>query len=285
MATLIVVGAGLLPSKGELARQGMRTDERKERAIRLVLDNLPPDEPVLDGYSGIGVFRPHAFSPFFLHAEVRQMLDEEAILRLEQGLAAGTLGRHVASADAHLSAVSPRVREILARDFEVVGEGPVTARLYPGGTAGWDDTRVREVGLAVPREGAYVLCGPGWSEREVRNGRAFRRSRGRNSTLVFPVLDPEPLSSISLMARAGADVEGLSAEVTLNGEPLGSIELGPVFTSSSLALAPGSLRRGLNRLELSYPRRPAQIDPVKAELGNETLALANLTLDRGSDPP
>ena len=206
------------------------------------------------------------------------MLEGKSIAELEAGLQSGAIAPHFASADSHLAAVSPGVAARIAKDFEVVGEGPVTVRLFPGRPEDWDDTRVRNLGQPIPLEGPYVLCAEGWSERESAGGAAFRRSRGKGSVLVFPVRDPERLRSLALRARAGAEVAGLSTRVSLNGADLGEIALGPAFTISELALEPGMLRRGLNRLELAYPLRPAQIDPVAAARGNEAIALESVAL-------
>jgi hypothetical protein len=41
----------------------------------------------------------------------------------------------------------------------------------------------------------------------------------------------------------------------------------------------GALARGLNQLEFSYPRRPAQTNPALSIDENSTLALESLSLD------
>jgi hypothetical protein len=82
-----------------------------------------------------------------------------------------------------------------------------------------------------------------------------------------------------LIARAGAEVPGLTAEVRLNGGSVGELALGPAFTGFVLPLPQGLLVRGLNRLEFSYPRRPAQTNPVLSGEGNAAMALESLSLE------
>ena len=58
--------------------------------IRYVLQNTTPTETVLDGFTGLGVFRPHAFFYFSLHDEIRAMLTDEDWAELLKGFQSGT---------------------------------------------------------------------------------------------------------------------------------------------------------------------------------------------------
>ncbi|MCF7707872.1 MAG: glycosyltransferase family 39 protein [Verrucomicrobia bacterium] len=66
-----------------------RSNEGQLEDLRFVFENSGPDELVMDGWRGMGVFRPHAFYYYFLHPEIRAMVppDEwsEFIGRLESG--------------------------------------------------------------------------------------------------------------------------------------------------------------------------------------------------------
>ena len=274
---------GLLPRREALLNQRFRTSEAKERAIALVLDNSSTSDTVLDGYSGIGVFRPHAFRYFFLHAEMRMMLDSAAVRELEEGLTGGAIAPRFASADSHLRSVSPRVRDFLDRNFAPIGDGPVEVRLFPGAPEAWNDRTPRFIGQVPPATGAFVLALDGWSPRQSAGGRTFRRSRGKTSALVFSVRDPDALNTMRLEARAGADVAGLSALMRLNGRDIGEIALGPAFSTFDVPLEAGLVVRGLNRLEFLYPRRPAQVNAMFTGEDNATLALESLALSSAHD--
>jgi hypothetical protein len=270
--------ASVIFVKDKILEQRLRIDEGKERAIALILENSSSSDTVLDGYSGIGVFRPHAFRYFFLHAEMRKMLSETEVAELENGLESGTISPRFISGDSHLRAVSPRVRAYLDRTFEPSGTAPVEVSVFPGGKGNWDDFVPRLLGERPPPQGAYVLVEEGWFERQSLGGRAFRRSRGKTSSLRFPVLDPMKPCALKLSARAGSDVSGLSARVRLNGKEIGELPLGPAFATFDLPLEPGELLHGLNRVEFSYPLRPAQVNAVRLVEDNSALALESLAL-------
>jgi hypothetical protein len=284
VVAVVTVGS-LLPAREPLMSQRLRRSEAKDKAIALILDNSSPQETVLDGYSGIGVFRPHAFPYFFLHAEMRLMLDESRVKELEEGLLNESINPRFASADAHLRSVSPRVRDYLDRHFSTVEQGPLAIRLFPGPPQAWDDSAIRFLGRVWPPEGAWVMPLDGWRGRESSAGRTFRRSRGKTSTLLFSVLEGDRERRLRLSARAGLDVPGMSARVRLNEEELGEIPLDSDFKFVELTIRPGLLVRGLNRLEFFYPRRPAQVRPDIAADDNATLALESLAMVRpGIDP-
>jgi hypothetical protein len=276
----VVTVGSLLPGRETFMNQRLRTSEAKDKAIALILDNTAPSETVLDGYSGIGVFRPHAFRYFFLHAEMRLMLDESTVKELEEGLLNDSIKPRFASADAHLRSVSPRVRDYLERHFATVEQGPVAIRLFPGPPQAWDDSAIRFLGRAWPPQGGWVMPLDGWLGRESSAGRTFRRSRGKTSTLLFSVLEGDGERRLRLSARAGLDVPGMSARVRLNEEEVGEIPLDSNFKLVELTIRPGLLVRGLNRLEFFYPRRPAQVRPDIAAEDNATLALESVALVR-----
>lgn len=282
ITTLGLTLLGVSSSKDQIVRQQHRTSEAKQKAIAWILDNSATTDTVLDGFTGIGVFRPHAFRYFVLHAEMRMMLDAAVIRELEDGLESGAIAPRFVSFDSQLQSVSPRIRRLLDRDFALLGAGPAAVRLFPGGVKDWDDAARRFPGQLPAPRGPYVLCLEGWYEREAAASRTFRRSRGKSSTLLFPVHEPERVRSLLVTARAGESVPGLSATLRLNGEDLGEISLGAATQTTELSLNQGIVVRGLNRLEFSYPIRPAQIRPTLDARENSPLALESIALTLGA---
>jgi len=61
---------------GTVNRHGNDTQRAR---IEYVMKETRPDEPYFDGYSGYGVFRPHAYRYWFLHEEVQPMLGREEL--------------------------------------------------------------------------------------------------------------------------------------------------------------------------------------------------------------
>lgn len=66
----------LLPLVNQLSWLRRPGNSAQQRAIDFVHQNVGTDEAVFDGYSGYGVFRPHAYQYWFLHDEMLLMLSE-----------------------------------------------------------------------------------------------------------------------------------------------------------------------------------------------------------------
>lgn len=76
VACLGLALACLLPLVNQLSWLRRPGNSPQRRAIEFVHENVAPHEAVFDGYSGYGVFRPHAYKYWFLHDEMQQMLSE-----------------------------------------------------------------------------------------------------------------------------------------------------------------------------------------------------------------
>ncbi len=61
----------------DLALSFGQRDEQKTTRLRYVFEHTRPTDPVLDGWMGTGVFRPHPFYYFFMHGELLVMLSEQ----------------------------------------------------------------------------------------------------------------------------------------------------------------------------------------------------------------
>jgi Dolichyl-phosphate-mannose-protein mannosyltransferase len=233
----------------------------KRASLRFVIENTAPDETVLDGYTGIGVFRPHAWRYFFLHAELRRMLGEAERRELLLGLRSGRIAPRLISYDGHSTRVSPEVTAFFDRHYEPVGQGPIRARLFPPSVVVWDDDAPRPLARPErPVTSAYVLVGDGWGETEEEAGVRFRRSRGRLSILILPVAQPRA-GWLVLRARAGSGVTGLGFEAVLNRASLGTAVPGTAWGDHAFEVPEGALRRGLNRLALRYSTTPNRAQP------------------------
>jgi hypothetical protein len=92
----------------DLGRSLVRRDDEQIARLRYVFEHTGPADPVLDGWLGTGVFRPHALYYFFMHSELLAMLserDKDAYLgALESGRARPSL----IAVDVELMALGPR---------------------------------------------------------------------------------------------------------------------------------------------------------------------------------
>jgi hypothetical protein len=76
--------------------------------LRQVFDGTAPGDLVMDGWQGLGVFRPHALYHFFLHAEVVSMLPPSRLQAYLDALERGTVQPRLIVLDKSLRALGPR---------------------------------------------------------------------------------------------------------------------------------------------------------------------------------
>src|SRR5262249_27169742 len=140
--------------------------------LRAVMDATTPDQTVLDGFTGAGVFRPHAWYYFFLHDEIRRLLGAPEIGRLRTALREGEIAPALVILDDDGEQLPDGIGSFLRENYE-----PRSDPLL------W---RPRDFGLDAPGGGridvgsgpADLLLGRGWSAPQ-RDGEALvRRTQG-----------------------------------------------------------------------------------------------------------
>ena len=88
--------------------------------LRYVLTSTRPTDTVLDGWSGLGVFRPHAYFYFFVHGGIMQFISAQDRQQLYDGLLSGTIAPTLVIPSGTLLELSPKVDEIFSLDYEPV---------------------------------------------------------------------------------------------------------------------------------------------------------------------
>jgi hypothetical protein len=96
--------------------------------IRYVLDHSGPTDVCMDGFSGRGVFRPHAHYYYMLHREIRAMLSEQDRAAILSGLESGALAPKLVFLDEDLRNVSPSITSFLKAHYRPVGLGAIWRR-------------------------------------------------------------------------------------------------------------------------------------------------------------
>jgi hypothetical protein len=96
--------------------------------IRYVMESVAPTETVMDGWTGLGVFRPHAYFFFFLHEELRAMLTDDERRRLVEDLEAGRIAPKLVILDKDLRAVSDDLTRFVEERYEPVGRHDIWKR-------------------------------------------------------------------------------------------------------------------------------------------------------------
>ena len=245
--------------------------------IAWVIQNVSPDETILDGFSGLGVFRRHAFFYFFLHNEIRPMLEEGDWERLATGLQNGTISPKLVLYDRHLQAVPLELRAFIETHYLPVGHDPIRARVLP---SSWEEKTPRL--LTAPfiaktsTSSPYVLVEAGWHDAEQEGAMAFRRSRGKRSHLAVPVMQVDDMNAV-FHARLELEDRPVVMELAVNGTAVGAQELLSGWRDYAFSVPRSLLRVGFNAFVLTYSKTPYQIDPERRGR-NTVVAVQSLTL-------
>src|SRR5260221_1077574 len=112
----------------ELRSELRATNSAQLQAIRAVYAHSTPTDTFLDGFTGYGVFRPHASRFWFLHREMQAMMtpaEREMILRdMESGL----MSPRMIGFDRSLRSLSPELNQYIATHYESLGVDPLFIR-------------------------------------------------------------------------------------------------------------------------------------------------------------
>jgi hypothetical protein len=119
-ATVVLVAVSL-PSLGVMAFAAHRSAREQLEAIRYVMDHTRPDQTVLDGATGYGVFRPHAFFYGLLNWELRAMLSADETSRLVDDLRSGRIAPQIVALDDDLAYLSEELRAYVEENYSPAG--------------------------------------------------------------------------------------------------------------------------------------------------------------------
>ena len=252
------------------------------RNLSWVIENVSPQESVLDGFSGLGVFRPHAFFYYFLHDEMLLMLEDSDWRPLERRLSDPEKAPKLVVDDRFMARAPGRVRALVERNYRTAGPSPIRAHWN---RSAWSDAGARRLAphfdsSAAPRL-PYVLVEDGWYGPEKEDGITFRRSRGRRSRLLLPIAEPRDVW-LELSARRLFEEPSLRIELALNGTVAGELSLESGWHNYRFSVPARLLKEGFNDILLTYSKTPRQADPM-ARGRNTVLALHSITLTPRSD--
>lgn len=93
-----------------------RNDAQLAR-LRFVYDHTQPTDLVMDGWEGMGVFRPHAFRYFFLHEEAIAMLPAWRLEAYLDRLESGAIRPKLIAMDKNLTTLGPRFSRFVQRHY------------------------------------------------------------------------------------------------------------------------------------------------------------------------
>jgi hypothetical protein len=257
-AVAVVVAFSVRPMRiiaGILQPGHTKVQDQLDR-LRYVLTHTDPRDTVLDGFSGLGVFRPHAYFYYFLHDEIRTLLAGRGLGRLLTELRDGTVAPDFVVADRDVLELPAEVTAFLRDNYVPAGMPPLWVRRvrWLDDAGGW---------LDLGEGPTDALAGRGWSAPERDATRTFRRARGRRSTVRLPVRQPGACRQLLVHARAlGAPA---TVQLAINGRSLGVLRLSAEWADQPVALAGAGLRRGVNTLELTYDASDPSAAPIAVD--------------------
>ncbi len=113
---LAMVPLSLLPARAAQHVLDSQNDGQLAR-LRYVYARTRPDDVVMDGWQGMGVFRPHAFRYFFLHPETRAMLPRRELAAYLDALERGRVRPKLIAMDPNLTALGARFKAFVERHY------------------------------------------------------------------------------------------------------------------------------------------------------------------------
>ncbi|HEV7499382.1 MAG TPA: hypothetical protein VGQ33_05225, partial [Vicinamibacteria bacterium] len=235
---LVAMARGLDPSRPRAQDQLAR--------IRLVLQTTAPDQTVMDGFTGAGVFRPHAYRYFFLHQEVREWLGAPEMGRLRAQLRDGEVAPEVVLYDDDLREMPPEITAFVEENYAPAGDALVWRRRDLAlDRDGRGDGR-----LDVGHGPTDVLVGRGWSAPVERDGRWSRRTQGRRSTVRLPLREPADFL-LTVHARPEGETPATPLGLAVNDVENGTLALGAGWADYTFAVPATTWRTGINRVRLT----------------------------------
>lgn len=90
--------------------------------LSLVMSHSSCEDLILDGWKGLGVFRPHAWYYYFLHPEIRKMLPAKSLDAFLKDLESGRVVPKIITLDNNLRALSGRFLLFVQTHYENIGD-------------------------------------------------------------------------------------------------------------------------------------------------------------------
>lgn len=128
-ALLCVLAATLVLPTQRIVRLGFRWTNRSQiKHLRYLMDRSRPTDAVLDGFSGYGTFRPHAYFYYFLLPDLQAMLTPRQ-LGADVVRALETERPRFVIYDDYVRMLRPAVQEYINAHYRATGEGEIYERV------------------------------------------------------------------------------------------------------------------------------------------------------------
>jgi hypothetical protein len=224
------------------------------QGIEYVLRNTSPRETTLDGFTGLGLFRPQAFYHHFQHPHAFALQSKEEHQDMLESLESGrALPKMIFWSHYLREAVTPEIAAFLERNYVESGLEPIRIRPFDNGVGFWSDVEPRHLGWdpeADPKA-PHVFFDDGWRPPTSEFGAYVRRTRTRRSGLIVPIRHPRDFEVV-FQAHADPDAGPFGVELVVNGESAGVVEAAPRWQEYRFPVTVHRLRPGFNVFELRF---------------------------------
>jgi hypothetical protein len=214
--------------------------------MRLVYALTQPGDTVMDGFTGAGVFRPHAYYYFFLHNQVRALLGRAEMDDLRRALRDGEIAPALVLFDVDLRSLSPDFEAFVEENYEPAGDPLVWRRK----DLALDGSSARGR-IDVGHGPTSVLVGRGWGPAEKVGDRWVRHTRGRRSTLRLPLRRPAD-ALLVVHAQPEAAASGARLGLVVTDTPCGQQALSAGWSDYAFRVPASAWRAGVNRVRLTH---------------------------------
>ena len=120
LALAILLVALHIPTAKKFKNKFNLSNQEQLTNIQYVIDNSSPTDTFMDGWTGIGLFRPHASFYWMLHEEIRGMLSDQQTDQLLKDLQSGKLNPFLVNLDEDLEQLSPEITAYFKEHYQPV---------------------------------------------------------------------------------------------------------------------------------------------------------------------
>ncbi len=246
------------------------------QGLRFVIANTAPWQPTLDGFTGLGAFRPSAFFDPFVNSHTRLIMGPVESAKMTQSLRSGSVAPRLVFLHQDLrEGLEPEAVAFIERHYSGIHQEPIRARLFDNGAGWWSDVGPRALGWTRDERLPHVFVGDGWRIPSEEDGVAVRRTRARRSVLLLPLRRPRD-GRIVVRARADASALPFAFDVLANGQGLGRAQAEAGWHEYAFDAPRDTLRFGFSAIAFRF-------DPLQPPEGRRTeLAVAWVAFEEPS---
>ncbi len=128
LAVAFLIVALHLPTAKKFTSKFKSSNAEQLASIQYVIENSSLEDTFMDGWMGVGLFRPHAYFYWMLHVEIRHMISDQEKNDLLKKLQSGHINPKLVNLDDDLRDLSPEITSFILENYLPVGVGSIYKR-------------------------------------------------------------------------------------------------------------------------------------------------------------